>query len=61
MQKATEHVFGCALCAPGCFSMFRGKALMAENVMATYTTQSTEPIHYIQYDQGEYYIIFQLL
>lgn len=52
MQKATENVIGCVLCAPGCFSMFRGLALMDENVMATYTTQSTEPAHYIQYDQG---------
>ena len=25
---------------------------MDENVMATYTTKSTEALHYIQYDQG---------
>ena len=23
MQKATEHVLGCVLCSPGCFSLFR--------------------------------------
>ncbi|ESO07781.1 hypothetical protein HELRODRAFT_76186 [Helobdella robusta] len=53
MQKAAEHVFGCVLCSPGCFSLFRGSALMSANVMAMYTTMSTEPLHYIQYDQGE--------
>ena len=26
---------------------------MADNVMNTYTTVSTEPKHYVQYDQGE--------
>lgn len=26
---------------------------MSDNVMATYTTISTEPRHYVQYDQGE--------
>ena len=80
-QKATEHVMGCVLCSPGCFSLFRGEALMAPNVMNTYTTcrffivfsrkkliyllfsflwsplhffaVSTEPRHFVQYDQGE--------
>lgn len=53
MQKATEHVIGCVLCSPGCFSLFRGKALMDHSVMAKYTTVSTEAMHYVQYDQGE--------
>ena len=53
LQKSTEHVMGCVLCSPGCFSLFRGEALMADNVMNTYTTVSTEPKHYVQYDQGE--------
>ena len=52
MQKSTEHILGCVLCSPGCFSMFRGAALMDKNVMRTYTTQSTEARHYVQYDQG---------
>lgn len=52
-QKATEHVFGCVLCSPGCFSLFRAKALMDYNVMKRYTTMATEPEHYVQYDQGE--------
>lgn len=53
LQKSTEHVLGCVLCSPGCFSLFRGEALMSDNVMNTYTTVSTQPKHYIQYDQGE--------
>lgn len=24
LQKATEHMIGCVLCSPGCFSLFRG-------------------------------------
>ena len=37
----------------GCFSLFRGSAVMDDNVMRTYTTVSTEPRHFVQYDQGE--------
>lgn len=53
LQKATEHMIGCVLCSPGCFSLFRGKALMDDNVMRKYTTKSEEARHYVQYDQGE--------
>lgn len=53
LQKATEHVIGCVLCSPGCFSLFRGSALMDDNVMKKYTTPPTEARHYVQYDQGE--------
>ena len=53
LQKATEHMIGCVLCSPGCFSLFRGKALMDDNVMRRYTTKSDEARHYVQYDQGE--------
>ena len=52
-QKATEHVFGCVLCSPGCFSLFRGSALLDDNVMKRYTTEPTEASHYVQYDQGK--------
>ena len=55
MQKATEHVFGCVLCSPGCFSLFRGSALLSEDVLKKYTANSTEAKHYIQYDQGNCY------
>lgn len=53
LQKATEHMIGCVMCSPGCFSLFRAKALMDDNVMRRYTTKSEEAIHYVQYDQGE--------
>ena len=53
LQKATEHVMGCVLCSPGCFSLFRGSALMDVNVMAKYTKKSERPLDYVQYDQGE--------
>ncbi|KAI4461424.1 chitin synthase [Holotrichia oblita] len=47
LQKATEHVIGCVLCSPGCFSLFRGKALMDDSIMAKYTTKSAEARHYL--------------
>ena len=53
LQKATEHMIGCVLCSPGCFSLFRAKALMDDNVMRRYTTRSDEAVHYVQFDQGE--------
>lgn len=53
LQKATEHMIGCVLCSPGCFSLFRAKALMDDNVMRKYTTRSDQALHYVQYDQGE--------
>ncbi|CAG0880273.1 unnamed protein product [Darwinula stevensoni] len=53
LQKATEHMIGCVLCSPGCFSLFRGKALMSDNVMKKYTAVSKEALHYVQFDQGE--------
>ncbi|CAG5125071.1 unnamed protein product, partial [Candidula unifasciata] len=51
LQKAAEHVFGCVLCSPGCFSLFRGSALLDTNVMKRYTTEPTEPSHHLQFDQ----------
>ncbi|XP_026727307.1 chitin synthase chs-2-like [Trichoplusia ni] len=53
LQKATEHMIGCVLCSPGCFSLFRGKALMDDNVMKKYTLTAHEARHFVQYDQGE--------
>ncbi|CAD5211352.1 unnamed protein product [Bursaphelenchus okinawaensis] len=53
LQKATEHMIGCVLCSPGCFSLFRAKALMDDDVTRKYATKAEEPLHYVQYDQGE--------
>ncbi|VDN55363.1 unnamed protein product [Dracunculus medinensis] len=52
-QKATEHMIGCVLCSPGCFSLFRSLALMDDNVTRRYAMKSEQPMEYIQYDQGE--------
>ncbi|KAH3703118.1 hypothetical protein DPMN_078147 [Dreissena polymorpha] len=53
LQKATEHVLGCVLCSPGCFSLFRGSALMDDNIMKKYTILPTEASNHLMYDQGE--------
>ena len=53
LQKATEHMIGCVLCSPGCFSLFRGSALAADNVLKRYTTLPKEAKHHVQYDQGK--------
>ena len=54
LQKAAEHKLGSVLCCPGCFSLFRGSALMDDNVMRRYADKSSEAAHYVQYDQGEH-------
>ncbi|XP_052079567.1 chitin synthase chs-2-like [Mytilus californianus] len=51
LQKVTEHVTGCVLCTPGCFSLFRGSSIL--KVLDTYSEVATKPRHYLQYDQGE--------
>ncbi|GBM44934.1 Chitin synthase chs-2 [Araneus ventricosus] len=53
LQKATEHMIGCVLCSPGCFSLFRAEALMENNIIRTYASKSKEAIEYVQFDQGE--------
>ncbi|MBN3320799.1 CHS1 synthase, partial [Atractosteus spatula] len=53
LQKTAEHVFGSVLCSPGCFSLFRGSAIMDDNVIKRYTTKATRASEYVQYDQGE--------
>lgn len=53
-QKATEHMLGCVLCSPGCFSLFRASAFMDDNVMRKYATVSQEARHFVQYDQGKF-------
>ncbi|XP_013395958.1 uncharacterized protein LOC106163037 [Lingula anatina] len=51
LQKSAEHVLGCVLCSPGCFSLFRGKAVM--EVIDIYSNRPTKAIDYLQFDQGE--------
>ncbi|VDH91877.1 chitin synthase, partial [Mytilus galloprovincialis] len=53
LQKATEHVTGCVLCSPGCFSLFRGSAILKNNVLEKYTKEASTAAQLVQYDQGE--------
>lgn len=53
LQKATEHMIGCVLCSPGCFSLFRAKALMDDNVIGKYKTRLDVARHIVQCDQGK--------
>ena len=54
LQKATEHVLGCVLCSPGCFSLFRASALLEDNVMRTYSKKAQRAVEHVQYDQGQF-------
>ena len=53
LQKTAEHVLGCVLCSPGCFSLMRVSYLNADNVMAMYKSLARTPMQKLQYDQGE--------
>ena len=53
LQKTTEHVLGCVLCSPGCFSIIRTKYLTMDNVMALYKSIAETPMQKLMYDQGE--------
>uniref|UniRef100_UPI00358DDBF1 chitin synthase chs-2-like n=1 Tax=Myxine glutinosa TaxID=7769 RepID=UPI00358DDBF1 len=53
LQKTTEHVLGCVLCSPGCFSLFRGTAIMDKNVLKQFTSVAESAAEHLQYDQGE--------
>ena len=50
LQKATEHVLGCVLCSPGCFSLFRCSKI--EDVMARYSHLPEGARQHVQFDQG---------
>ncbi|KAL3886859.1 hypothetical protein ACJMK2_026821 [Sinanodonta woodiana] len=53
LQKTAEHVFGCVVYSPGCFSLYRASALIDDNVLSKYNTKPTEARHFLQYEQGE--------
>lgn len=50
-QKAAEHVLGSVMCCPGCFSMFRVKAV--KSVLETYSSNVTEATEFLKKDMGE--------
>lgn len=49
------------MCSPGCFSLFRGSALMDDHVLRTYCTKSLEARHYVQYDQGAFSFLLRFI
>ncbi|XP_062596477.1 chitin synthase chs-2-like [Saccostrea cucullata] len=53
LQKSTEHIFGCVLCTPGSFSLFRASALMSTDIIKIYTSIPSTAFEYVQFDQGE--------
>ena len=50
-QKPAEHILGCVLCSPGCFSVFRCSAL--EGVLDTYSTEVVGAYEFLMKDMGE--------
>ena len=52
-QKAAEHILGCVLCCPGCFSAFRCCAL--DSVIEEYSTEvaNSKATEFLTKDMGE--------
>ena len=51
LQKAAEHILGCVLCCPGCFSVFRVSAL--EDVLNIYSSSVVNGYDFLTKDMGE--------
>ena len=49
--KVAEHILGTVLCCPGCFSVFRCRAL--RSVLDTYSTEVTSANEFLTKDMGE--------
>jgi len=50
-QKAAEHILGCVLCCPGCFSVFRVSAL--QDVLEIYGSSVENGFDFLTKDMGE--------
>ena len=50
-QKPAEHILGCVLCSPGCFSVYRCEAL--RHVLETYSTEVIGANEFLMKDMGE--------
>ena len=50
-QKPAEHMFGCVLCCPGCFSVFRCSAL--QEILKEYSSKATNGMEFLMKDMGE--------
>ena len=51
LQKPAEHILGCVLCCPGCFSMFRCSAL--KDCLDEYSEEVTNAHDFLTKDMGE--------
>ena len=51
LQKPAEHILGCVLCCPGCFSLFRCSALA--DCLDTYSSEVTGAFDFLTKDMGE--------
>ena len=51
LQKAAENILGCVLCCPGCFSVFRVRAL--KEVIKTYSSSVENGFDFLTKDMGE--------
>lgn len=52
LSKSAEQVFGCVLCAPGCFSLVRGSVIMDHQITRNFSSQANDAYQHIQYDKG---------
>jgi chitin synthase len=50
-QKVAEHVLGSVMCCPGCFSVFRARAL--RDILPTYATKVEKAKDFLTKDMGE--------
>ncbi|CAB4015437.1 Chitin synthase 6, partial [Paramuricea clavata] len=50
-QKVANHVLGSVLCCPGCFSVYRAKAL--RDVLGLYSTTADHAVDFLTKDMGE--------
>ena len=51
LQKPAEHILGCVLCCPGCFSIFRCSAL--QKCLDTYSENVNNAYEFLTKDMGE--------
>ncbi|CAH1797836.1 unnamed protein product, partial [Owenia fusiformis] len=53
LRKAAEDKMGCVLFSPGCFSVYRGSAVMDDNVIRAFAQKPSAPSNFVQWDMGE--------
>ncbi|XP_046857125.1 uncharacterized protein LOC124450504 isoform X2 [Xenia sp. Carnegie-2017] len=51
LQKVANHVLGSVLCCPGCFSVYRAKAV--RDVLSIYSTTADHAVDFLTKDMGE--------